>query len=163
MEEDKLNPVSIFCDEAHLYMPANAKYGVEDSSLKSFERIAKDGRKYGVGIVVISQRPSEVNRTVLSQSSNYIAMRLTNADDQNVIKRLLPDNIGDFADLLPILDVGEAIVVGDACVIPSRIIIDKPEQEPNSAAVKFWTEWSKETVHNCIDDAVESLRKQSRI
>ena len=144
-------------------LPANAKYGVEDSSLQSFERIAKEGRKYGVGLVVISQRPSEVNRTVLSQSSNYIAMRLTNADDQNVIKKLLPDNIGDFADLLPILDVGEAIVVGDACVIPSRIIIDKPEQEPNSATVKFWTEWSKETVNNCIDDAVEALRKQSRI
>lgn len=163
MDKDKLNPISIFCDEAHLYMPANAKYGVEDSSLQSFERIAKEGRKYGVGLVVISQRPSEVNRTVLSQSSNYIAMRLTNADDQNVIKKLLPDNIGDFADLLPILDVGEAIVVGDACVIPSRIIIDKPEQEPNSATVKFWTEWSKETVNNCIDDAVEALRKQSRI
>ncbi len=163
MEKDKLNPISIFCDEAHLYMPAKAKYGVEDSSLQSFERIAKEGRKYGVGLAVISQRPSEVNRTVLSQSSNYIAMRLTNADDQNVIKKLLPDNIGDFADLLPILDVGEAIVVGDACVIPSRIHIDKPEQEPNSATVKFWTEWSKETAHNCIYDAVESLRKQSRV
>lgn len=59
-------------------------------------------------------------------------MRLTNADDQNVIKKLLPDNIGGFVDLLPILDVGEAIAVGDACVIPSRIIIDKPEQEPNT-------------------------------
>lgn len=163
MEKDKLNPISIFCDEAHLYMPANAKYGVEDSSLQSFERIAKEGRKYGVGLVVISQRPSEVNRTVLSQSSNYIAMRLTNADDQNVIKKLLPDNIGNFADLLPILDVGEAIAVGDACVIPSRIHIDKPEQEPNSATVKFWTEWSKETAHNCIDNAVEALRKQSKV
>ena len=162
IEKDKLNPISIFCDEAHLYMPANAKYGIEDSSLQSFERIAKEGRKYGVGLVVISQRPSEVNRTVLSQSSNYIAMRLTNADDQNVIKKLLPDNIGDFADLLPILDVGEAIAVGDACVIPSRIHIDKPEQEPNSATVKFWTEWSKETAHNCIDNAVEALRKQSK-
>ena len=163
MDKDKLNPISIFCDEAHLYMPANAKYGVEDSSLQSFERIAKEGRKYGVGLVVISQRPSEVNRTVLSQSSNYIAMRLTNADDQNVIKKLLPDNIGNFADLLPILDVGEAIAVGDACVIPSRIHIDKPEQEPNSATVRFWTEWSKETAYNCIDNAVEALRKQSKI
>ena len=136
-DKDALNPIAIFCDEAHLYIPANAEAGVESSSLQSFERIAKEGRKYGVGLVVISQRPSEVNRTVLSQSSNYIAMRLTNADDQNVIKRLLPDTIGNFADLLPILDIGEAIVVGDACLLPSRIIIDKPAQEPNSATVKF--------------------------
>lgn len=161
-DKDALNPIAIFCDEAHLYIPANAEVGVESSSLQSFERIAKEGRKYGVGLVVISQRPSEVNRTVLSQSSNYIAMRLTNADDQNVIKRLLPDSIGNFADLLPILDIGEAIVVGDACLLPSRIIIDKPAQEPNSATVKFWTEWCKDTVNDNINIAVESLRKQSK-
>lgn len=160
--KDALNPIAIFCDEAHLYIPANAEVGVESSSLQSFERIAKEGRKYGVGIVVISQRPSEVNRTVLSQSSNYIAMRLTNADDQNVIKRLLPDSIGNFADLLPILDIGEAIVVGDACLLPSRIIIDKPKQEPNSATVKFWTEWCRDVVNDNIDAAVEALRKQSK-
>lgn len=160
--KEKVNPIAIFCDEAHLYIPSNAEKGVEVSSLQSFERIAKEGRKYGVGLVVISQRPSEVNRTVLSQSSNYIAMRLTNADDQNVIKRLLPDSIGSFADLLPILDIGEAIVVGDACLLPSRIIVDKPKQEPNSATVKFWTEWSKDAVNDNIDEAVEALRKQSK-
>lgn len=160
--KDALNPIAIFCDEAHLYIPANAEVGVETSSLQSFERIAKEGRKYGVGLVVISQRPSEVNRTVLSQSSNYIAMRLTNADDQNVIKRLLPDSIGNFADLLPILDIGEAIVVGDACLLPSRIIIDKPRQEPNSATVKFWTEWSRDTVDDNVKAAVEALRRQGK-
>lgn len=163
VDKDNINPISIFCDEAHLYIPANAKYGVEDSSLQSFERIAKEGRKYGVGLVVISQRPSEVNRTVLSQSSNYIAMRLTNADDQNVIKKLLPDSIGNFADLLPVLDVGEAIVVGDASLIPNRIIIDKPTQEPNSATIRFWDEWSKEETTNSISEAVEYLRKQSKL
>lgn len=163
IEKDKLNPIAIFCDEAHLYIPANAQQGVEVSSLQSFERIAKEGRKYGVGLVVITQRPSEVNRTVLSQSSNYIAMRLTNADDQNVIKKLLPDSIGNFAELLPILDIGEAIVVGDACLLPSRIVIDKPRQEPNSATVKFWSEWSKETVSDNIDVAVEALRRQSKL
>lgn len=68
----KLNPLAIFCDEAHLYIPANAQQGIELSSLQSFERIAKEGRKYGVGLVIVSQRPSEVNRTVLSQSSNFI-------------------------------------------------------------------------------------------
>ncbi len=162
MDKDKINPIAIFCDEAHLYIPANANQGIEISSLHSFERIAKEGRKYGVGLVVISQRPSEVNHTVLSQSSNFIAMRLTNADDQNVIKKLLPDSIGNFADLLPILDIGEAIAVGDASLLPSRIFIDKPKIEPNSATIKFWSEWCKETLPDNIDDAVEAMRKQGK-
>ncbi len=99
-DRDKINPIAIFCDEAHLYIPQNTKQGVETQSLNSFERIAKEGRKYGIGLVVITQRPSEVDRTVLSQSSNFIAMRLTNADDQNVIKKLLPDSLGNFGELL---------------------------------------------------------------
>jgi hypothetical protein len=162
IDKDNRNPIAIFCDEAHLYMPENAQQGIETSSLQSFERIAKEGRKYGIGLVVITQRPSEVNRTVLSQSSNYIAMRLTNADDQNVIKKLLPDSIGNFSDLLPILDIGEAIIVGDACLLPSRIIIDKPKQEPNSATIKFWTEWNKTTSFDTISTAVEALRRQHK-
>jgi len=162
MDRTKLNPLTIFCDEAHLYIPANAQQGVELSSLQSFERIAKEGRKYGIGLVIVSQRPSEVNRTVLSQSSNFIAMRLTNADDQAVIKKLLPDSIGNFADLLPILDIGEAIAVGDASLLPSRIIIDIPRQKPNSATVKFWDEWSKESVSDDIAAAVQAMRRQGR-
>ena len=162
MDRTKLNPLAIFCDEAHLYIPANAQQGVELSSLQSFERIAKEGRKYGIGLVIVSQRPSEVNRTVLSQSSNFIAMRLTNAEDQAVIKRLLPDSIGNFADLLPVLDIGEAIAVGDASLLPSRIIIDIPRQKPNSATVKFWDEWSKESVSDDIAAAVQAMRRQGR-
>ena len=116
----------------------------------------------GVALVVITQRPSEVNRTVLSQANNFVAMRLTNADDQNVIKRLFPDNLGNYAEMLPILDVGEALIVGDASLLPSRILVDKPEHEPNSATVNFWDEWSKDSALNFIDEAVEALRKQSR-
>ena len=162
MDRTKLNPLAIFCDEAHLYIPANAQQGVELSCLQSFERIAKEGRKYGIGLVIVSQRPSEVNRTVLSQSSNFIAMRLTNADDQAVIKKLLPDSIGNFADLLPVLDVGEAIAVGDASLLPSRIIIDVPRQKPDSATVRFWDEWSRESVDDDISVAVQAMRRQVR-
>lgn len=161
-DKDKINPIAIFCDEAHLYIPNNAKHGVEISSLNSFERIAKEGRKYGVGLVVITQRPSDVNRTVLSQSNNFIAMRLTNADDQNVVKRLLPDSIGNFADLLPILDTGEALVVGDASLLPSRIKVKKPNQKPNSQTIKFWDEWTKNSANDTINMAVEALRRQSK-
>ena len=162
MDRKVINPIALFCDEAHLYIPEKARYGVEVSSLSSFERVAKEGRKYGVSLVVITQRPSEVNRTVLSQANNFIAMRLTNVDDQNVIKRLLPDNLGNYADILPILDVGEAIVVGDASLLPSRIVVDEPNNKPNSATVEFWDEWSRESVEDGIGVAVEALRKQSR-
>ncbi|MEF2965486.1 ATP-binding protein [Paenibacillus sp. M1] len=163
VDKNKIHPIALFCDEAHLYIPANVQQGVEASSLLSFERIAKEGRKYGVGLVVISQRPSEVNRTVLSQSSNFIAMRLTNADDQNVVKKLLPDSLGNYAELLPILDIGEALVVGDASLLPSRVKIAEPTQKPDSATVRFWDKWSKEIVPDVIESAVESMRKQSKI
>ena len=155
-------PIAIFCDEAHLYIPSNSESSMDTQSVGSFERIAKEGRKYGVGLVVISQRPSEVNRTVLSQCNNFIAMRLTNADDQTVIKRLLPDNLGDYSEMLPVLDVGEAIVVGDASILPSRIKVDAPNLKPLSATVDFWDEWSKDKSTNDINNAVEALRRQSK-
>lgn len=161
-DKDKINPIALFCDEAHLYIPNDAKQGIEMSSLNSFERIAKEGRKYGVGLVVITQRPSEVNRTVLSQSNNFIAMRLTNADDQSVVKKLMPDNIGNFAELLPILDIGEALVVGDASLLPSRIKVNEPEKKPNSNTIKFWDVWSKDDSYDTIDEAIEALRKQTK-
>lgn len=156
------HPIAIFCDEAHLYIPANTEKSIDDASLVTFERISKEGRKYGIGLVVISQRPSEVNRTVLSQSNNFIAMRLTNVDDQSVVKRLLPDSLGDYAEMLPILDIGEALVVGDASLLPSRIRVSPPNLKPRSATIDFWDEWSKTTSEVDIVSAIKSLRKQAK-
>jgi hypothetical protein len=158
----KRHPIAIFCDEAHLYIPANTDKSIDDASLDNFERISKEGRKYGVGLVVISQRPSEVNRTVLSQSNNFIAMRLTNMDDQAVVKRLLPDNLGDYAEMLPILDVGEALVVGDASLLPSRIKVTQPTLKPRSATIDFWDEWAKDRADVDIESAIEALRRQTK-
>lgn len=162
-EKDSRHPIALFCDEAHLYIPANSSSSVDNIGNQVFERIAKEGRKYGVGLVVISQRPSEVNRTVLSQCNNFIALRLTNVEDQNVIKRLLPDSLGNFGDLLPILDIGEALVVGDASLLPSRIRIEKPNMRPSSGTIDFWNEWCKEDVTTNIPSAVKAMRKQSRL
>ena len=159
---EKRHPIAIFCDEAHLYIPANTEKSIDTASLDTFERISKEGRKYGIGLVVISQRPSEVNRTVLSQSNNFIAMRLTNVDDQMVVKRLLPDSLGDYAEMLPILDIGEALVVGDASLLPSRIRLTPPEMKPRSSTIDFWDEWAKVVAEVDIKGAVESLRKQSK-
>ena len=159
-ERDKQHPIALLCDEAHLYIPERHETGISEEGLKSFERIAKEGRKYGVGLTVISQRPAEVNRTVLSQCNNFVAMRLTNADDQSVIRRLMPDTLGGFAELLPVLDIGEALVVGDAAILPSRIRIDEPTNHPSSATVDFWDRWSEESTVNGIAAAVEALRRQ---
>jgi len=156
------HPIALFCDEAHLYIPERqSSGGGEAFAVEAFERIAKEGRKYGVGLVVISQRPSEVNRTVLSQCNNLVAMRLTNGDDQNVVRRLLPDSLGGFSDLLPILDTGEALVVGDASLLPTRVRIQKPENKPNSGTIPFWDKWGEDKKVAKLSDAVSSWRKQA--
>lgn len=160
-KEDR-HPIALLCDEAHLYIPEHqSSLATTDSSQRSFERIAKEGRKYGVGLVVISQRPSEVNKTILSQCNNFIAMRLSNAEDQGVIKRLLPDNLGGFTDLLPVLDRGEALIVGDASLLPSRVRIAEPNNHPNSGTIDFWDEWMKSGKENVIEESVKSWRMQS--
>ena len=160
---EERHPVAIFCDEAHLYLPATAVDSLDERGLKNFERIAKEGRKYGVSLVVISQRPSDVSKTILSQCGNFIAMRLTNPEDQNVIRRLFPDNLGDFAEMLPILDVGEGLVVGDASLLPTRVILDKPAIEPRSSTVDFWDRWSEDRKSATWEKAVKALRQQQKL
>jgi len=162
-KSENRHPISLFCDEAHLYIPdITATDSISQIGLNTFERIAKEGRKYGVGLVVISQRPSEVNKTVMSQCNNFIALRLTNVEDQSVIKRLLPDNLAGLTDIIPILDVGEALVVGDASLLPTRININEPNIKPSSATIEFWKEWNSENVNQDLESAIKSLRMQSK-
>jgi DNA helicase HerA-like ATPase len=161
--KENQHPIALLCDEAHLYIPERTTQdATSELGLKSFERIAKEGRKYGVSLVVISQRPSEVNRTVLSQCNNFISLRLTNVEDQSVIKKLLPDNLSGLTEMLPILDIGEALVVGDASLLPTRVQIDEPTIKPDSATIKFWEIWSKKEAKQDIENAVKSLRKQAK-
>lgn len=161
---DKRHPISLLCDEAHLYIPERINQDTaSELGLRTFERIAKEGRKYGISLVVISQRPSEVNRTVLSQCNNFISLRLSNAEDQAVIKRLLPENLSGLTDILPILDIGEALVVGDCSLLPTRILIDEPTIKPDSATIQFWKEWSNDGAEQDIANAVSGLRKQSKV
>lgn len=162
--DEKRHPIALFCDEAHLYIPANVDSSSDRKGLHNFERVAKEGRKYGVSLVVISQRPADVSKTVLSQCGNFISMRLSNPDDQNVIRKLFPDNLGNFADLLPILDIGECLIVGDACLLPSRVKVNEPEIKPSSTTVDFWDEWKKgkKGMDKEIEEAVEALRKQGK-
>ena len=160
MDSESRHPIAIFAEEAHLYIPNDLHKGISEVSLDTFERIAKEGRKYGVGLVIVSQRPSEVNRTVLSQCNNTIALRLTNAEDQAVVKRLLPETLGGLIDSLPVLDTGEAIVVGDSSLLPSKIRVGMPHKKPLSGTVDFWDEWSKDSLKGNTHGAVTSWRRQ---
>ena len=166
MNPDKRTPFTLVCDEAHLYLPIKEDAdSVQKQALYNFERIAKEGRKYGVSILVVSQRPADVSKTILSQCNNYVVLRLTNERDKGVIKNLLPDALKSTIEFLPLLDVGETLVVGDAILLPSKIILDKPldSHRPISATKDFWDEWDNNEPDNCaIDEAVEALRKQCR-
>lgn len=160
---DKRRPLALVCDEAHLYLPKKDEQNpVEKRAIEAFEKIAKEGRKYGVSLLVISQRPSDISPTILSQCNNVIALRLTNANDQNTVRKLLPETLESLLEMLPIMDIGEALVVGDAVLLPSRIKIKPPTEEPLSATIDFWSEWIKKAEPPDFIKAVENMRKQSR-
>ena len=136
---------------------------MEKQALATFERIAKEGRKYGVSLVVVSQRPSDVSRTILSQCNNFLILRLTNDSDQAVVRRLMPDSMAGLTDILPLLDTGEALMLGDAVLLPTRIRLDKPSVPPSSGIRDFWREWGTIAPDaTSIAEAVETLRRQTR-
>lgn len=152
-------PFMIVCEEAHNYIPKDG--GAEYSaSKKSIERIAKEGRKYGLSLMVVSQRPSEVSETIFSQCNNFVVLRLTNFNDQNCVKRLLPDNNSSLVDCLPTLSVGEALVVGDATTIPAIIKMDLPKPRPKSDNVDFYSEWNKEWKDLDLTDTIKRWRNE---
>ena len=164
MDAAKRTPVTLLCDEAHLYLPVRDDAdAVQRQALGAFERIAKEGRKYGFSLLVVSQRPSDVSKTILSQCNNFLSLRLTNDTDQAVIKRLMPDSLAGLTSILPLLDTGEALMLGDAVLLPSRIKLDKPIIAPDSATRDFWKDWGTQAPDvEAINRAVEALRSQTR-
>lgn len=163
-ERSARTPVTFVCDEAHLYMPAQVEDAVARRAVDAFEKIAKEGRKYGISLMVVSQRPSDVSRTVLSQCNNFIVLRLTNDQDQAVVRRLIPESLSGITAALPLLDVGEAIVLGDAVILPTRIRLHKPTIAPRSGTMAFWTDWAtKQVLPADVVTAVEAMRRQSRV
>ncbi|MGY0780819.1 ATP-binding protein [Azospirillum argentinense] len=164
MDGKSRTPVTLLCDEAHLDLPVRDDAdAVQRQALGAFERIAKEGRKYGFSLLVVSQRPSDVSRTILSQCNNFLALRLTNETDQGVIKRLMPDSLAGLTSILPLLDTGEALLLGDAVLLPTRIKLDAPKIAPDSATRNFWKEWGSNKPDNAaISLAIECLRGQSR-
>lgn len=161
--DDKLNdiPVLIVCEEAHNYVPQDDSVAYRPSR-KSIERVAKEGRKYGLSLMVVSQRPSEVSETIFAQCSNFVALRLTNVNDQNYVKRLLPDNLNSVTEALPNLGDGECVVIGDSIPLPSIVQMTKPNPEPKSQSVKVHKEWLKDWRDVEFEAVVDKWKDQKK-
>ncbi len=133
----KLQPLLVVLDEAHAYLKA----GEESISSRTVQAIAKEGRKYGVGLLLVTQRPSELDETVLSQCGSIIALRMTNSRDKGHVVSAMQDELREMADVLSGLRTGEAIVSGEAVRIPSRIKFFQSNSSTKSSdpiASKLW-------------------------
>jgi DNA helicase HerA-like ATPase len=143
---EKINsdvPILLVYEEAHKYVP-NSDLSKYRSSKISIERIAKEGRKYGVTLLLASQRPSEISETIFSQCNNFVAMRLTNPVDQGYVKKLLPDSLGSLIDKMASFKQGEALLVGESIILPSIVQIDPCVHAPSSNDIPYWELWKEE-------------------
>lgn len=136
-------PILLVYEEAHKYVPKSDLIKFR-SSKQSIERIAKEGRKYGISLLLASQRPSEISETIFSQCNNFIAMRLTNPNDQNYVKKLLPDTLGNLINMMPSFKAGEGLLLGESVVLPSIVQIDQSDNPPSSNDIPYWKLWKEE-------------------
>ena len=142
-EERRRDPVVFVCEEAHRYVPdrGEAEYAAAQTAIR---RIAREGRKYGIGLMLVSQRPADIESTVISQCGTWIVLRLTNAADQQHVSRFLPDGLSGMTKALPNLAQQEAIFVGEGAAMPARVRIKdlQEDQLPKSETAKFAKGWA---------------------
>lgn len=143
VEERKRDPLLLVCEEAHRYVPDRgaAEYAAAQTAIR---RIAREGRKYGIGLMLVSQRPSDIESTVISQCGTWLVLRLTNLNDQQHVARFLPDGLSGMTRVLPNLAQQEAIFVGEGAALPARIRIhDLPNDKlPRSDSARYMESWS---------------------
>ncbi|PIE35210.1 hypothetical protein CSA56_05135 [candidate division KSB3 bacterium] len=152
-------PIAVFADEAHIYL--NDQDSDARSTRESAERIAKEGRKYGISLTVISQRPREVSATILSQCNSFLCLRISNPDDQSYVKNLLPDSVRGVTSMFSTLRRGEAILLGDSVMMPTRIKIDRPAPTPHSEDTSFYECWNENPGDLNVAVVLNAWRKQS--
>ncbi len=144
MQKDA-RPITIVCDEAHVYIPTDFQLtAAQRRMVEIFENIAKEGRKFGITLFVASQRPSELNKTIMAQCANYIVMKLNNENDKSMMKGMMPSGSADVIETTTMFSPGDCIVIGDACPIPLKIHVDFAKERPQSKTIDFWSEWQKE-------------------
>jgi uncharacterized protein len=156
-------PITIICEEAHRYAPRDKELGFEAAKRALF-RIAKEGRKYGVSLCVVSQRPSDLAPGLLSECNTMFAFRMTSHEDQDIVRSAVPEASHGLMNFLPALRNGEAIAVGEGVAMPMRICFSPlPEKRrPKSATASFTSAWSKDSDGSQIEQTVERWRRGMR-
>ena len=158
-EERERDPILFICEEAHRYVPnrGEAQYEVAQSAVR---RLAREGRKYGLGLMLVSQRPADIEGTVISQCNSWIVLRLSNSSDQEHVSRFLPDSLAGMTKILSSLPRQEALFVGEAAAIPTKIKLRTltKEQLPDSNDVSFAAGWSSEgTTKDSLDQIISRM------
>jgi DNA helicase HerA-like ATPase len=157
-------PILLVCEEAHRYAPANPALGFEPTK-EALARIAKEGRKYGVSLCIVSQRPSELAPGILSQCNTTFAFRLTSLRDQEIVRGLTTDGAHGLLDFLPSLGDAEAIVAGEGVTLPLRLRFDPlpAERQPHSGSARFSSSWQRASRDEAfVAEVVERWRRQER-
>lgn len=154
-------PILLVCEEAHAYVTRDRDSQFAGAR-KSMERIAKEGRKYGVGLAVVSQRPHELSETVLAQCGTFLCLRITNPDDQSYVKSLVPEAERGLVDILAGLGRGECLALGEAVPLPTRFKFKRPSPTPNSEDIDFYNKWKDGPDDINIENIVDRWRRQRR-
>ena len=159
---DRETPILLVCEEAHRYMPLDSALGFEPTK-KALSRIAKEGRKYGVSLALVSQRPSELATGILSQCNTIFALRLSNQKDQDFVRAAMSESAIGLMDFLPSLRNAEAIAVGEGVSVPVRLCLEElPEDcRPMSGTASFSTAWDKDGQSD-VEAIVARWRRQRR-
>jgi hypothetical protein len=152
-------PVLIVMEEAHRYLSKDT----DGPARTMVQRVVKEGRKFGIGAMIISQRPSEIDDTILSQCGTFVALRLSNAPDRGKVQAALPDSLAGIVDCLPVLRTGEAIITGEAARLPIRCRITLPPEEhrPNSEDPEVSRHWQRPRITENYDRVAASWRSQN--
>jgi len=156
-------PITFVCEEAHRYVPFDTNAGFEPTK-RSISRIAKEGRKYGVSLCIITQRPAELDPTILSQCNTIFSLRLSNERDQEILRAGISDSAASLMDFMPTMGVGEAVAFGEGVSLPTRIRFDllPPQHLPRSNTAKFSENWREDiTEPNFLPGIVARWRQQS--
>ncbi len=156
-------PITFVCEEAHRYVPVDKSLGFEPTK-RAISRIAKEGRKYGISLCIVSQRPAELDATILSQCSTIFSMRLANERDQQILRAGISDAAGSLLEFMSTMGTGEAITFGEGVALPTRIKFDAlpAEQWPKSNTASFTQSWAREMPgEGFLNEIVMRWRAQS--
>ncbi len=158
---EQRQPFVLVYEEAHNYLPRKDR-GTSMFARDAVEKVAKEGRKYGVSAMIVTQRPSEISETILSQCNSMVLMRMNNPDDQDYVGRVVSDQFRSLIGLLPSMRPGEGFVIGDSVMMPMRTLIDLPPRLPRSSDVDFFRLWSQGTSDGDVEQIVDRWWRQDR-